>query len=91
VRRGVALGVSEIRTPLVEAYSTNSKMSGRFSGSPPVSTNTGASSAFTSSINRLASAVFSSNALRKGWAHARQCTQAKSQACVVSQITMNGR
>ena len=44
-----------------------------------------------SSISRFASSVLSSSGLRAGCAQARQCTHARSQACVVSHIATNGR
>jgi len=53
---------------------------GPFKGSPPVSTKTGARRAATSSMRLLACSVLSSRALRRGWAQARQWTQARSQA-----------
>src|SRR5437762_1486709 len=90
VRRGVALGVIEVRTPCPVAYSMRSKMSGRFIGSPPVRTNTGTPMEATWSISPWASWVESSKGCRRGSAQARQCTQARSQACVVSQITIKG-
>ncbi len=67
VSSGVALGVSEIRTlRLGRRTCTSSKMSGRFSGSPPVSTKTGTSMTAISSIRRLASAVVSSMRVAQG-------------------------
>src|SRR5437867_8128399 len=65
-------------------------MSGRFSGSPPVRTNTGTPMAATWSISRSPSSVESSKGWRRGSAMARQWTHAWSQACVTSQITMKG-
>jgi len=91
VSSGVALGVSELRTFCSDAYCTSSKMSGRLRGSPPVSTKTGTSIAEISSMRRFASAVVSSWELRKGCAQARQATQARSHAWVVSQMAMKGR
>ncbi len=41
-------------------------------------------------MRALASTVVSSPESRSGWAMARQCLHARSQACVVSQIAMNG-
>ena len=90
VSKGVALGVIEVCTPRWCAYCTSSWMSGRFSGSPPVSTNTGTFISAIWSISPFASAVESSNGLRCGCAQARQWTHARSQAWVVSQMTMYG-
>jgi hypothetical protein len=43
-------------------------------------------------VNQMFTLIFlSSMGFRSGWAEARQCTQAKSQAWVTSQMAMNGR
>jgi hypothetical protein len=80
VSKGVALGVSETLTPTERAWPINSKRSGRLIGSPPVNTKTGTFKAAIWSIRRLPSSVLSSMGSRSGWADARQCTQARSQA-----------
>src|SRR6266568_8819181 len=59
-------------------------------GSPPVNTIIGLPNRRTSSRRRQPSSVLSSSGLRAGIALARQCTQAKSQAWLTSQITSSG-
>src|SRR5579859_6266728 len=66
-------------------------MSERFNGSPPVRMKIGGSRLATSRISFSASSVVSSSGCRLDCAQARQWQQARSHACVVSQITSNGQ
>src|SRR5215467_15444945 len=66
-------------------------MSERFSGSPPVRMKIGGFRLATSRISFSASIVVSSSGCRLDCAQARQWQQARSHACVVSQITSNGQ
>src|SRR6476469_2919974 len=66
-------------------------MSERFKGSPPVRMKIGGFRSATSRINFSASSVVSSSGWRFDCAQARQWQQARSHACVVSQITSNGQ
>src|SRR5581483_7348193 len=90
VRSGVTLGATATRRPLLAARATISKMSSRFSGSPPVKTRTPGASSATCSIRSNASAPVSSRGLRSTTAQARQWRQARSQARVTSQIATTG-
>ena len=76
--------------PARRCASGSSNRSGRFSGSPPVNTISGSPNSRTSSSNWIPSSVVSSRGCRQGSAEARQCRQARSQACVTSQITRKG-
>ncbi len=91
VSSGVALGVSDGSRPLSRAYLIISKVSSRFSGSPPVSTKTFGWMRAISSMSANPCSVLSSYWLRFDCAAARQCTHARSHARVFSQITTNGR
>jgi hypothetical protein len=77
-KQGSCVRISEMGTFFELAYSTRSKTSGRFSGSP-ISTNTGAASAATSSIRRWASAALNSSGWRPGWAQAIHAGQIACQ------------
>ena len=90
VSSGVALGVTLVRSPIFTAYLANSYRSGRFSGSPPVNTISGSPNERISSSRRYPWSVVNSFGWRSDWAEARQCTQARSQAWVTSQITSIG-
>src|SRR5262245_49383213 len=91
VAAAVPLGVRATVSPALAAYLTRSARSGRRIGSPPVSTNSGAgANARTWSISRNPSAVVSSRGSRRAIASARQCTHARAQARVTSQITRKG-
>jgi hypothetical protein len=65
--------------------------SGLLIGSPRVKMNSGACSPATWSMSGFPSPVDSSCGSRWGCAEARQCLQARSQACVTSQATRKGR
>src|SRR6476646_6148391 len=66
-------------------------MAERFKGSPPVRMKIGGFRSATSRINFSASSVVSSSGWRFDCAQARQWQQARSHACVVSQITTRGQ
>ncbi len=86
----VVAGVMAMRSPMSAPCRTRSMMSGRLKASPPEKTNTTRPNLRTSSRSFIPSAVVSSFGFRNGCAEARQWRQARSQAWVVSQITMNG-
>jgi hypothetical protein len=90
VSKGVALGVTVVRSPSCTLFSSNGKRSGRFRGSPPLKTIRGSPKERTSSSNRNPSSVDNSKGLRFSIAQARQCTHARSQAWVSSQMTRKG-
>ena len=90
VRSGVTLGATATRIPWRTASSMIAKRSGRFRGSPPVSTRTPGSSSRTCAISCEASLVVSSRGSRAGTALARQWTQQRSHARVTSQIATTG-
>jgi len=83
--------VIETLSPRMAAWRTISTRSGRLAGSPPVRTKSGAGTRpAKSSMRAKASSVRSSSGWRIGTAAARQCLQARSQARVISQMTMKG-
>ena len=90
VSSGVALGVTLVRSPSSTLWRIRSNKSGRLSGSPPVNTISGSPNERIWSSKRYPCSLVSSPGLRPGMADARQCTHARSQACVTSQITNNG-
>src|ERR1035438_4889133 len=90
VSRGVALGVTLVRSPIRTLWRISSYRSGRFRGSPPVKTIRGLPNDLIWSSSSKPCAVFSSCGWRLDWADARQCTHAKSHAWVTSQMTSMG-